>query len=453
MCLVGSLILSGSDASAFAQVRGLVRKDSFYQADHSEIYDVLCSMHDKKVAIDSVTLLDALKRRGMLEAVGGSEYLGKILNTVPSAAHFLHYARIVADKFKWRELIRMSNDMLRQAYVPRRDDCLDEADAVLGSLAADAARLAATGRASQVHKLCDVLPEVMAVHKTGELQRVPTGFFALDDAIGGLPFGQKVIIGGRPYMGKSALIKILARHVAGMGYPTGIISVEEKRQKIAANLLSGESGVINNRIVFGTASEFEWNEVEQAAQPLSELPLYIVDSARKLSSIIAMVNVLVAQYECRAIFVDHLHIIDGEPSERENREREISKISAELKWVWKDLNVIGVEAAQLNRGGGRDKPELTHLRDSGSLEQDADIIILLHREDYYRRNEPDFQPDRILELFVAKNKDSAAARIPLVYDEARFRMIDLCEGMTPVEAARDAPTKQSGNGDPTEGMF
>jgi replicative DNA helicase len=360
------------------------------------------------------------------------------LNKVPSAAHAEHYAKIISEKAKWREVISLSNDAMREAYGPHGD--FDEADICLGKIAAKAAKVAANGKMGQVYHVADVLAEVMSRRVSGEVRREPTGLARLDHVIGGLTYGEKLIVGGKPSMGKSAMLKKLARNLSGGGITTGIISVEEYRAKIVTNLLSGESSVPNNRIEYNTATPEDWNEVEIAAQKIAELPLYLVDSARKLSAIIAMVNVLVSKHGCRAVFVDHLHIIDSESGKYENRNSEMSKISAELKWVWKDLGIIGVEAAQLNRGGGNDRPTLTSLRDSGTLEADADTVILLHREDYYHRTERDYIRDNTLELIVAKNKHGAAATVPLYYNDARYDIRDMPESYEPER-------------DPTEGMY
>lgn len=417
-CLIGSLLLCDGDASIFAEVRAVITSESFFQADHSIIFDAITKMHDAKAKIDAVTLSTALASRGLLEKIGGNPYIVRLFNNVPSFAHAGHYAKILSNKARWRELICIGNAAIKEAFAAREDDAMGEIDGVIAELSSKLARVATEGKLNEVHLLADVIPEVIA-YRGNNTRRCPTKIQSLDNRIHGLTFGEKTILGGKPGMGKSAFIKRLARNLSDE-IPVGIISIEEKRQKIATNFLSGESRVPNNRIEFGIAGPEEWAEVHDAIERLNKLPIYLVDSVRKLSTIIAMANVLVSRHGCRAIFVDHLHIIDGQSQRNDNRNIEISKISAELKWVWKDLNVIGVEAAQLNRAGGRERPELASLRDSGSLEADADTVILLHREDYYRKSEPGFEPNNILELLLLKNKHGATANIPLHYDEARY---------------------------------
>jgi replicative DNA helicase len=437
MALLGSLLLADGDKGLFAQVRGVVDRDCFYQADHQIVFDVVARMLEQGRAIDGLTVREELGRRQLLEEIGGTSYLGQILHSVPSSAHAVHYARIVREKSMLRQLISLSNDALRAAYAPANDD---NAGQLLADFAAKASRASTGGRASEVHRIDVVAREVLARREKEDVLRIPTGIGDLDNVVGGLRKGGKTIVGAKPGMGKSLLVKQIGWNVVRAGVPFGLITVEETRHKVAENLLANASNVPNNRIAFGTAGPEEWDAIDAAVGILDGRPFFVVDAARKLSHIVAMAHVLACQHGCQVIAVDHLHIIDPEAAGRENREQEMSRISAELKWVWKDLNVCGIEAAQLNRKSGRDRPQLDSLRDSGSLEQDGDTIILLHREDYYRRTEGG-QPDQVLEAIVAKNKDGATGTVPLFFDEARQSVRCF------MEAAAAA------NGDPTEGMF
>lgn len=437
MALLGSLLLADGDRSLYAQVRAVVDRDCLYQADHQIIFDVVCAMHDKGRAIDGLTVRAELSRRQVLEEIGGSSYLGQILHSIPSSAHAVHYARIVREKAMLRQLISLSNDVLRAAYAPAHEDVASD---LMTNFAAKLSRAATGGRAAEVHRLDAVAREVLGRHEAGHAIRIPTGIPDLDAVVGGLRKGGKTIVGAKPGMGKSLLLKQLGWNVAQSGVPFGLITIEETRHKVAENLLANQSEVPNNRIAFNTAGPEEWNAIAAAVGQLEGKPFYVVDAARKLSHIVAMAHVLVCQYGCQVVAVDHLHIVDPEAEGRENREQEMSRISAELKWVWKDLNVCGLEAAQLNRKSGRDRPQLDSLRDSGSLEQDGDTIFLLHREDYYRRTQG-IAPDHVLEVIVGKNKDGATGTVPLQFDEAR-------QSVRCFERAEQAPQP-----DPTEGMF
>lgn len=432
MALLGALALAGADGAAFAQVAAMVAPSDFYQPDHQVIYAAMVDLHRRGRPIDAVTLRDELSSRTVLEEVGGIAYPAQIIGTVPSAAHAPHYAGIVRRHAQRRGGLALCNAYVAAAYAPHFGGD-EEVVRELSDLAANVARLAAGGKANEVHRIDAVAAEVVARRQAGDVRHVPTRIGELDKVIGGFPRGGKTIVGAKAGMGKSAAIKQAGRNIAGAGTAFGLISVEETRHKVATNVIANESQVPNNRIAFGTAAEHEWHEIDQAVKRLADLPFYVCDSARQLSQIIAMAHVLACQYGCRVIAVDHVHIVGVEADREGNREREISRLSAELKWLWKDLDVCGVEAAQLNRKSGRDRPGLDSLRDSGTLEQDADVVILLHREDYYRKAEAQtnvapYTPDHVLEALVMKNKSGATGVVPLFFDEARQSVRDLEPG-------------------------
>lgn len=439
ICLLGSLMLCDGDKAAFAETLGLIDHSDFYLTDHEIIFKTIRKMHDGGRKIDAITLTDDLKAAGLYEEIGGQKYIAAMLMKVPAWAHYAGYAETIRATSMIRQGIAASNDFLRNAYRPQ-ENYKTAAEESLNELQAKISKITIGGKTTEVHLLGDVAREVAGRRHLPESERSPriaTGIKTLDKYIGGMRRGGKMIIGGKPGMGKSALLKQFLRNIAGNGVPVGIITVEESRHKVAENALSTESAVPNNRIAFGTATPEECDEIDMAVNRLEELPYFIVDSARKLNRIIGMAGILASQYGCQVIAVDHLHIVDVD-HDGGNREREISRISAALKWAWKDLNVAGVEAAQLNRAGGRDRPTLTNLRESGSLEQDADIVLLLHREDYYRRTEGGTM-DEVLEVIVAKNKDGAAAVCPVHFDES-------------VQGIRDDDRPNS-NPDATDGMF
>lgn len=418
MCYLGSLMLSAADRAAMVTARQALKADEFFQADHAILFECIASMIDRSGGVDFMLLREELIRRNVLEEIGGLEYLATIANSVPNAANVLHYAGVVREKARLRELIALSNSIIRECYAPMGPE--DGAEKLAMESAAKATRIAINGKSDRVHLLGDVATDVYASKERGECRFYPTGLADLDRLAGGILIGGKTIIGAKPGMGKSQLIKQIGLNVSRAGLRFGIISIEEDRYKIASNTMSNASDVPNARITFGKLDEVEWRKLAGAVADLSQLPFHIIDSARKLSAIIACIHQLKHQHKCQIIAVDHLHIIDGETNE--HREREISKISAELKWVWKDLGIAGLEAAQLNRGSGKDRPGLSSLRDSGSLEQDADTVILLHREDYYRRDGESF--DNVMEAIVAKNKNGAPGTVPLHYDGARQRIAD-----------------------------
>ncbi len=248
--------------------------------------------------------------------------------------------------------------------------------------------------------------------------------------IGGLRIRGTTLVGGKPGMGKSALSKQILENIARAGVCVGLITVEEDRYKVATNRLASASGVPNNRIAQAKTTAQELVKVFDGIASLPANKFFIIDVARKLSEIVAAAHLLATKHGCKVIAVDHVHIVDGEKDVRENREREISKISSTLKLLWKSLEVAGVEACQLNRGAGSERPTMANLRDSGTLEADGDIILLLHREDYYRKKEwkpgqPPPQMDDVLEVIVGKNKDGAEGTIKAHFNESTQTVSDL----------------------------
>ena len=422
--LLGSLMLSEDDPVLYAKVGGIIGRDDFFQADHQIVYDALVDLRRRRRPIDGVLLCAYLRERGLLDEIGGLGTIGQILNTVPTSAHGEYYARAVHAAAVARGLISLGNRAIRDGYAAGHAEDLS---AALSRLAADAAALSVSGKVQAVHRIGDVVAEVAAAGRRQDnaSRLLPTGLDAIDRVIGGLPVGGHTLVAGKPGMGKSLLLKQFALNLSASGVPVGIISVEETRQKIAENALANRAGVVNGRIAHGTASAEEWDRVDEAAAALADAPYHIVDSASTLSDILAMAELLVHQHRCRVVMVDHLHIIDGQPGRNENREREVSNISAGLKFAWKRLAVAGVCAAQLNRGSGRDRPTLTSLRDSGSLEADGDVVLLVHREDYYRKQDGAVADlDGLAEVIVAKNKSGAAGVVVVRMDEARQRVED-----------------------------
>lgn len=437
-CLLSSLMLCDGNKQAFSEVLNLVSREHFYLADHQIVFDAICDMRTAGKTIDGITLREDLRAKGTYEEIGGDAQIGKMLHRVPSWAHYVHYAKIVLNKAMLRQALMLSNDLIRRIYAPQ-ETADESADQILTEFSTKAAAVAAGGKATEVHRLGAVARTIAARRHLPPDQRsvyIPTGILTLDVMIGGVPRGGKTIIGGKPGMGKSAILKQFLRNMAGAGTSVGLITIEEKAVKVAVNALSSESGVRNNRIALGTAAHEEWDEIELAVDRLDGLPYFIVDTARKLSKIIAMAGVLASQYACKVIGVDHLHIVDGNGGD--NRNLEITQISKALKWCWKDLDVAGIEAAQLNRAGGRDRPTLSSLRDSGSLEQDGDLVLLLHREDYYRKIDgANNQLDEVLEIIVAKNKDNASTIVPVHFDESVLRIHDFPKGTAPYNGEID----------------
>lgn len=423
MCLIGSMML---DRSTIPSARAMVDKDSFFSADHQIIFESLCALHDKGRAVDVLLVREDLIRRGVYEDVGGREYLAQIVNTVPSAAHAAHYAEIVREKSTLREAIRLANAVLVSAYSPTRE--IGKAEEILNGMAKDAMKVISKGSSDKVDLIgtitAGIVDELCKPKEDKVARYVPTGIKSLDEVLGGLPLCGNTIIAGEAGAGKSALTKVILDSISRRKVPVGIVSIEEQKTKIGENLLALHSGVSNSRIHQQSLAQNEFDEVVQAGARIADNPLHVVDTARSLSRVCAMANILALKYHCKAVAVDHLHLVDAEAGRGVSREQEVARISAALKMTWKELGVAGICLSQLNRSEGSGKrPTLNSLRDSGALGADADVVIFIFREDFWERDTS--KHTNILEVIIAKNKDGACGTVKLYYDPARYLIREL----------------------------
>lgn len=425
-CLLASMML---DREAIDSMGGIVGRDSFYQPDHQIIYETIVAIHREGRPVDAVILREELNKRGLLVEIGGSAYIGTILASVPSAAHIKEYAAAVRETHLRRQAIKAANDVLRSAYDPHGKD----ADCVVQGGASAFANILGQSSGIHIRSLESVLHDVWSDLEQGGVPSVPTGYRGLDDRLSGLVNGEMIVIAARPSMGKSALGKELIRQIAGGSVPCGLISVEEKEKKVGRNMLASESGVENNRIRSGNIRSDEMDRFKSAFVRSTKLPLWIDDKSYTLSQVIASATCMKSQYGCRAVFIDYLQLIDAEMDSRNaNDTAKVSHVSKEIKRTAKRLDIPIVILAQLNRSNesvGIRRPKLSDLRQSGQIEQDADVVILLHREDYYHRNEMSYEPNHCMEAIVAKLRDGPAGTVLLHYNETTQRISDWIENI------------------------
>ncbi len=408
-CAIASLLLC-VDGGSFGAIAAIANRDDYYSTDHQIYYEVMCAMNRAGKPIDVTLVRAELMRREVWEEVGGAAYMGDLMNTVPSTAHGIHYASIVKEKSLLRRCITAANDVLRAAYHPSKDDRgIEIAAAGVKALST----IAANGQNNRAYKLSEAIEEVVSKIEAGDVPRIKTGIRELDACTGGLPIGKFTLIGARPAMGKSLVIKQVLRNMAAMGIPVGLITIEESRLKVAENCLSALSGIENNKIAYHTLCKEEWDEIGPAMVAADKLPFYIADFPVRLMEVDTAIASLVAEHGCKVIAIDYIQLIDGNDP---NENREITLVSRTIKAAFKRFGVAGLVAAQLNRGNEQGEtrwPVLKDLRGSGSLEQDGDLIILLHSEDYYRQQKGDPIRDGKLMMLVRKNKDGATADVPV----------------------------------------
>lgn len=422
MCLLASMMLDVSK-DAVGQIVQIVEEDSFFQADHAILFQVLKQLYLQNKPIDAMIVREELIKRGVLEEIGGLEYLAAILNSVPNAANGSHYAGIVREKALLRQLISASSDILREAYSPH-----EQAETVLENAEKRIFQIAEKKVSGQMSKMEDVLHEVFEMIESRGQRGIETGFFELDDMLNGLQRGEMVIVAARPSMGKTAFAMNIIEHVAADSLmPCAVFSLEMSKQQLAQRLLCSRGQIDAHKLRKGMLQAHEYAHLANVVGELAKAPIW-VDDAPGLTplELRAKARRLKLQHDVKLIMIDYMQLMDNPGPE--SRQQQISEISRGIKAVARELNVPVIALSQLNRASeGRDghRPRMSDLRESGSIEQDADVIALLHREDYYRMSEPDFSPDNIAEIIIAKQRNGPTGTVKLTFNNKSTRFENL----------------------------
>lgn len=430
MCAIASFILAADDPAIRVEILAILRPEDFYQPDNQIIFRAIVEMDRDKESIDAVTLRSKLIRQGIFEEVGGIAYLGQILATVPTPRHGPQYARSVKDRAILRQIIQAAESAKRAAYAPAKGNNATEiAQRALKRMG----DVISGGSGFNIDRIDAVMAEVREQTKAGGVPGVMTGFHDLDAIGGGIGYGEMCVVAGRPSMGKSLLAKQIGEQVARSGVPVGLITIEEGKHKVGRNLLAGPAGIDNRRLRTAQyISENDWKKIDAAVASYCGVPFYICDHVQKVGDVESAAAVMVAQYGVKMLIIDYIQLI-GMPTGGSAYER-TTGISMAVKALIRKLNVAGIAVTQLNRGveSREDKrPIMSDLRDSGQIEQDADQIIFVHREDYYHTDDADWQPTGIVELIIAKWKDAErGGKVELHSDlkHQRFRNISEWDG-------------------------
>lgn len=385
--VLGAIIL---DPACIAEALDILRPEDFYRTAHEKIYGAMADLHAKQEPIDQITITDRLKASGALEKCGGSSYLSILLAGAPTSANVRQHARIVSDKKQLRDLSAAFHDGLGQVQ-----SLQDPAKIISGvmeklnaALRTDNSRI--IGNSELARNGYGMIER--RVDMGGALSGIPTGLHELDDMLDGLQPGELVLVGGRPAMGKTAFAETIrdnaARHflAEGKGRAVGFVSIEMSERQLALRAISRASGVSVTRLRKGQIEDRHWERVARGAGVVSGLPIYHELSAYNDRQVERSIDTLVARNNCGVVIVDYLQLMRPEQEER-TREQEVSKFSAMLKRKAKQYGIPVVALAQLNRSveGRVDKrPILSDLRESGSLEQDADVLMFLYRDEVYK---------------------------------------------------------------------
>lgn len=409
--VLGSMMLS---AEAIASVVEVIKPGDFYRPAHQRIYQAILGIYGRGEPVDAITTVEELKRLHDLEEVGGPLYVYNLVESVPTPASAAYYARIVADNALLRRLIEAASQIMSRAYSvpddPRK--AADEAEGLIYSVARQ-------DEQDQVVSIRELVDESMAAlehiqQRESAFAGVPTGFVDVDTLLSGLQRGNLIIIAARPGVGKSSFVTNIARNVAvDANEPVAMFSLEMSRFEIGMRLLCGEARVAWDKVRSGRVATEEWTRIVEAAEVLHESPLFIVDSGNvTIVDIRAKARRMKSKRGLGLIIVDYLQLMSGH-HRTENRQQEVAEISRSLKLLAKELDIPVVAVSQLNRNPetrADKRPQLSDLRESGSLEQDSDIVMFIHRED---SDDPTVKGKA--DIIVAKHRNGPTATVPLTF--------------------------------------
>ena len=420
--VLGAVLL---DNEQFERAQEILSHASFYSRRHQEIYRALEEMVEAGTALDVVTLKTQLERSGRLDEIGGPAYLAELLEGVPRSANVEHYARIVREKNVLRELIRCSQSILSSALHARGplDELLDDAEKSILQVAEERLGsgfipLAVTAEASL--KAIEELPRRQEL-----ITGVATGFPELDSMTAGLQNGDLVILAARPAMGKTSLALNIASHAAlRHGKTVGMFSLEMSHQQLFLRLLCSEGQVDAHRLRTGRVGKEEWQRIIKIYGTLSAAPIFLDDTPGiGIMEMRAKARRLKRERGLDLLIVDYLQLMRGR-DRYENRQQEISEISRSLKGLAKELDVPLLALSQLSRApeqrGGDRRPQLSDLRESGAIEQDADVVMFLYREEVYKKDDPELRGKAELILGKQRNGPTGVVRLNFIRDFTRF---------------------------------
>ncbi len=402
------------DPEAAPRVFHTLTANSFYSTAHAHIYSAMSALFEKNAAIDTISVTDQLKKSGKLEDVGGAYFITGLSSDAPSATNVEYYAKIVKEKEILRSIIQSAVQMSTQAYDSKEDATavLDQAEQILFDLSQDAER----GRFKSIEPVLHDVLDNWGNRKKGTLTGVPTGYYDLDNILSGLQDSDLIICAGRPSMGKTALALSIARNAAlEYGHRVGIFSLEMSNTQLVERLITSEARVDSHLVRTGRLPKNEWKRLAQAAGPLSEAEIYIDDSAGlNIMDLRAKARQLKAEHDVQLIIVDYIQLLHA-GSKIESRQQEISFISRSLKALAKDLNIPILALSQLSRAVENrtdHRPIMSDLRESGAIEQDADVILFIYRKYVYSKNEED---KGLGEIIVAKHRNGPTGLVDISF--------------------------------------
>ncbi|ACQ82413.1 replicative DNA helicase [Beutenbergia cavernae DSM 12333] len=423
---LGGMLLS---KDAIADVVEVLRAQDFYRPAHEMVYEAILDLYGRGQPTDAITVSDELTKRGLLARVGGSAYLHTLISAVPTAANAGYYARIVRERSVLRKLVEAGTRIVQLGYATDGGDV----DELVNTAQAEIYAVTERRTSEDYRPLRDIINGTMdeiehAVNRSGGLVGVPTGFAELDRLTNGLHPGQMIVVAARPAMGKSTLSLDIARAASVKhGMASAIFSLEMSSNEIVMRLLAAEAGVPLQKLRKGPMEDRDWTRLASTMSAVSDAPLFIDDSPNmSLMEIRAKARRLKQRHGLRLVIIDYLQLMSS-GKRVESRQQEVSEFSRALKLLAKELEVPVIAVSQLNRGAEQrtdKRPQMSDLRESGSIEQDADMVILLHRDDAYEKESPRAGE---ADVIVAKHRNGPTDTIVVAFQGHYARFVDMAQ--------------------------
>jgi len=416
---LGAMLL---DRDATSRVVEVLKEEAFYKGAHRHIFRAILNLYDRNEPVDYITLTDLLSRGGNLEAAGGAVYITGLTDGVPTAAHAEHYARIVKEKSILRNLIRTTTNIISRCYAEgeEADQLLDEAEHSIFDISQDRQHGSVVQIRDVIHDAMEVV-ENLSKHET-HITGVPTGYQKLDEMTSGLHAGELVILAARPSMGKTALALNIAAHAAMEAkIPVAVFSLEMSAEALVTRMLCSEARVDIQAVRTGRLVEGDLGHLSMSAGRLFDAPIFIDESPSiSVLEMRSKARRLKSEQKIGLIIVDYIQMMES-ASRSENRQQEIAGISRSLKALAKELRIPVLVLSQLSRAPearGDRRPQLSDLRESGAIEQDADVVGFIFREAYYEKDKKD---DKTSELIIAKQRNGPTGTVKLIFNQQYTR--------------------------------
>ncbi len=428
--ILGALML---EKDSIVAVQEYLTADAFYKETHRTIYRAIESLSSELSPIDLYTVTERLKQEGKLKEVGGATFLAELTQRVGSAAHVEYHSKIIAQKFVQRELIRASTEIQKRSYDESVDvtDLIDYAENEIYHVSEGHMQRSVQSSGDILRRTMEAIEE--ASKSDDAFSGVPSGFVGIDRITLGWQPSDLVIVAARPSMGKTAFTLSMARNMAlDHQIPVAFFSLEMSATQLMMRLIVAESQLDTKNVKTGRLTPEQWRHLEESIKPFQTAPLFIDDTpALSVFEFRSKARRLKTQHDIKLIVIDYLQLMTGSQDVRGNREQEVAGISRTLKAIAKELNIPIIALSQLNRAselrGGSKKPQLSDLRESGAIEQDADIVAFIHRPEYFgmKVDEDNIPlPPGLAEFIIAKHRNGATETVRLKFRKEQARFLD-----------------------------